>query len=131
MMGAKLSGKAFYKAFTPANITEGFCVTGLCPNHYDVFDDDAVMSASITDQFFINAEQNENNKKEPSFSNASNIAIDTAGILQAASSGFFYDQKHSTSHCNLEKNFSIDCVKSKMVLFSLKRMTPHLFLEMT
>ena len=47
---AELSGQAFRKAFSHCNITSSFKATGTYPMNTNIFPDDALLSAAVTDR---------------------------------------------------------------------------------
>ena len=57
---ASLSSIAYYRAFTPSNITSGFKKTGIVPFDEHIFPEDVFLSSMVTDQA-ISRQQVENN----------------------------------------------------------------------
>jgi len=80
---ADLSGKAYYKAFTPENITSGFRAAGTCPYNRNVFDESIFMPAIVTGQNFNSADQNEG--REEAVSSSANLQSETPVSVEGAS----------------------------------------------
>ena len=61
---ASLSSIAYYRAFTPSNITSGFKKTGIVPFDEHIFPEDVILLSMVTDQA-IPQQQVENNANLP------------------------------------------------------------------